>query len=289
MAKTIEPRFSLWQEYGMRKLIADSINTAGYVLTRLGTNDARETQVMRYLSQKIQIPMADALISKLDAYLQKKTEMTQPEVSFACYIFGETRNSAGKEILYSLTFDDNYKIRSSAINALGKINYDASDTEFAEKVSKRLSELAIEKSDKKLYNKDIAFALGNYKTMTGFAALQSMLNYPYFGVRFLAADNMGKSQYLPYLLLADSHYPDIPQEEIPLIAFMQSLGNVKESDFISFVGFILINPAIENESVVLNLIGAIQNRRDKSSDPAFIKWCNDEIKDLQLRVNQRVR
>jgi len=289
MAKTIEPRFSLWQEYGMRKLIADSINTAGYVLTKLGTDDARETQVMRFLSQKIQKPMADALIAKLDAYLQKKNEMTQPEVSFACYIFGETRNSAGKEILYDLTFDDNYKIRSSAINALGKINYDASDTEFAEKVSKRLSELAMEKSDKKLYNKDIAYALGNYKTMTGFASLQSILNYPYFGVRFLAADNMGKSQYLPNLLLTDSRYPDIPQEEIPLIAFMQALGNLKESDFIAFIGFILINPATENESVVLNLIGAIQNRRDKSADTSFIKWCNDEVKVLQLKVNQRVR
>lgn len=289
MAKTIEPRFSLWQEYGMRKLVQDSINTAGFVLTRFSTIDARETQVMRVLSQKIQKSLADALISKLNSYLLNKTLMTQPEVSFACYIFGETKNAAGKDILFDLTFDDNYKIRSSAVNALGKIKYDTSDTDFINKVITRLSVLAGEKSDKKIYNKDIAFALGNYRTPEGFAALQSLLNYPYAGVRFLAAENMGKSQYLPYLLLVLSRYPDIPQEEIPLIAFMQALSSVKESDFMSFIGFIKINPAFENETVILNTIGVIQNRRDKSTNAEFVKWCNDEIAGLQLKVKQKVR
>jgi len=39
---------------------------------------------------------------------------------------------------------------SSAINALGKINYDTNDKEFIDKVTLRLSELSVKKSEKKL-------------------------------------------------------------------------------------------------------------------------------------------
>ena len=67
MAKTIEPRFSLWADYGLKQLIDDSIATSKFVLTKLGTDDARETQVMRVLSQKIQKSLSDAIIEKLSA------------------------------------------------------------------------------------------------------------------------------------------------------------------------------------------------------------------------------
>jgi len=289
MAKTIEPRFSLWQEYGQKKLIEDSINTAGYVCTKLGTIDARETQVMRALALRIQKPLSNALISKLYDYTEKKIQMTQPEVSLACYLFGECRDASGKDILYLLTYNDSYKIRASAVNALGKIKYDTGDTEFVEKVSKRLSEMANEYSDKKLYNKDIAFALGNYKSLTGFETLRSMLNNSFFGARFVAADNLGKSPFLSNILLIDSRSPDIPQEEIPLIAFIRALENVKESDFQSFIGFIKINPAFGNESVVINLIELVKLRRDNSMDAGFKSWCDAELKELQDKVNLKVR
>jgi hypothetical protein len=81
-----------------------------------------------------------------------------------------------------------------------------------------------------------------------------MLSNSFFGARFVAADNLSSFPQLPYMLAVDSKYPDIPQEEIPLIAFMQSLVNLEETDFQSFVGFIKINPATEKESVILNMI-----------------------------------
>jgi hypothetical protein len=99
-------------EYGFRKLIEDSIKTAGYSLIKLGTIDHRETQVMKVLSQKIKQSMSDALITKLNVYLQNKTTMTQPEVSFACYISAKQK-IVRRDILYQLTYDNNYKIRSS--------------------------------------------------------------------------------------------------------------------------------------------------------------------------------
>jgi len=288
MAKTIEPRFSLWQDYGYRKLFEDSIGASEYALTRLGTDDARETQVMRTLSQTIQRPLSAALIGKLKKYLEDKNSMTQPEVSFACYIFGETRNPEGKEILLQLTYDDNYRVRASAINALGKIKYDITDVNFINKVSKRLAVLADERSEKKLYNKDIAFALGNYVTPESFSALIKMLDFPYYGARFTAADNMRKFPQLPMMLLTDNAFPPIPQDKIPLIAFMSALTDVKETDFESFVSFINLAPVSSDEEVTANLVNLIEVRKAKSADSGFIAWCDSEIKVMQSQLKSKI-
>ncbi len=289
MAKTIEPRFSGWQEYGFRKLIEDSLSSAKYLLTKLGTSDHRETQVMRVLAQKIQKPVADALMSKLSGYIQTKSGMTQPEVSFACYIFGETRNAQGKDALLHLTYDDNYRIRSSAINALGKIKYDTTDIEFVNKVSNRLSELAKENSDKKLYNKDIAFALGNYKTSESFTALLSMMYNSYYGARFVAAENMKSFPQLPLITAVDSRSPEIPNGEIPLIAFMQSLTVIDDTNFKIFVSFIKMMPEYGTDAVKINLLEILRLRRGKSSEPGFLDWYDSEINALQSYMKLKVK
>ena len=289
MAKTIEPRFSYWQEYGFRKLIEDSITTAGYVLTKLGTEDHREVQVMRVLSQKIQKSVSDALMKRLSDYLAGITPMTQAEVSFACYIFGETRNPQGKEILLKLTYDDNYRVRSSAINALGKIKYDTTETGFINSAVSRLIELAEEGSDKKLYNKDIAFALGNYKTPDSFHALMKLLYNPYYGARFTAAENMKGSPWLMGLLLAvDSRFPAIPNEEIPLLAFMQALVSVSDNDFKSFAGFIKMLPEYNADAVKINLMELIMLRRGKATEPGFSGWCDAELRELQSYIKLKI-
>jgi hypothetical protein len=289
MAKTIEPRFSLWQEYGFRKLIEDSVNSAQYLLTKLGTTDHRETQVMRVLAQKIQISVADALLTKLNEYVSGKSGMTQPEVSFACYIFGETRNPTGKDVLLQLTYDDNYRIRSSAINALGKIKYDTTDIQFINKVSGRLSELAKEDSDKKLYNKDIAFALGNYKTPESFATLLNMVYNSYYGARFVAAENMKSFPQLPLITAVDSRFPEIPNGEIPLIAFMQSLTAIDDTNFKIFVGFIKMMPEYGTDAVKINLLEILRLRRGKSSEPGFLDWYISEINELQSYVKLKTK
>jgi hypothetical protein len=280
MAKTIEPRFSYWQELGFRKLIEDSVNSAQYLLTKLGTSDHRETQVMRVLSQKVQFAVADALTKRLTDYLLNKVQMTQPEVSFACYIFGETRNPMGKEILLQLTYDENFRIRSSAINALGKIKNDTTDTEFINKVSARLSELVNENSEKKIYNKDLAFALGNYKTSESFTALLKLLQNSYYGARFVAAENLKNFPQLPMMILTQSRFPDIPSGEVPLIAFLQSLTVINDNDFKIFISFIKKMPEYNLDAVIMNLIEILRLRRGKSSEPGVLDWYNSEINEM---------
>lgn len=53
MAKTIEPRFSLWQDFGEKHLISDSVQTAHYILTKLVSEDHRDGFLIRNLIFKI--------------------------------------------------------------------------------------------------------------------------------------------------------------------------------------------------------------------------------------------
>jgi hypothetical protein len=116
-----------------------------------------------------------------------------------------------------------------------------------------------------------------------------MLSNSFFGARFVAADNLSRFPQLPYMLLTDNSYPAIPKEEIPLIAFMQSLINLKETDFQSFASFIKINPAIDKESVILNLIELLKNKKDRSTDAGFIGWCDNEIKELEKKTILKIK
>jgi hypothetical protein len=290
MAKTIEPRFSQWQDYGFKMLLADSINTASYILTRLGTDDARETQAMRVLSQKIQKSISDAIIGKLQGYIDNKSTMTQSEVSFACYIFGETKNTTGKDILLQLTYDDNYRVRASAINALGKIKYDTTDVGFAEKVSNRLLELVLEKKELKLYNKDLAFALGNYKNYKSFTALNVLLGNPYYGARFTAAESMKNfgEQYILYEFQDDAIII-LSHNRTPFLAFLPAMLVLSEEKFKLCMDRLFELRTFDDEIVAVNLINIIKLRRTKSSEPEFIAWCDNEVLKLQSKIKLNIR
>jgi hypothetical protein len=288
MAKTIEPRFSLYQEYGFRKLIEDSAKTAAYILAKLGSEDHRETLVLRNLSRAIETPISGALITRLNNYLADKSSMTQAEVSFACYIFGETGNPSGKDILLKLTYDDNYKTRSSAINALGKIKYDTNDIDFKNRVSGRLTECAGERSDKKLYNKDIAFAFGNYNIETNIPILIRLMDYPYYGVRFLAAEDLKNYGDKYYSYINDALIENAVNN-YRLNPFLYSIGNLSEKNFRNVIERLESSGSPVDEITAGNLIEAIKLRKSKSSEPGFLNWCDKELPELQNKIRQKVR
>jgi HEAT repeat protein len=292
MAKTIEPRFSHWQEYGFRKLQEDSINTANYMLTKLATTDHREVQVMRVLSLRIQSSIAAALLGRLNEHLSGGKKLIDSELSMICYIFGETKDPSGKELLLQLTYENDLRVRSSAINALGKINYDKSDVVFIDKVSSRLGELAMEKTektDKRLYYKDIAFALGNYITPQSFGSLLYLLNMTYYGARFVAADNLKKFPQLEMMLLTLGNSPDIPKGEMPLIAFLHALRDLKDNDLQVFVSFIKMMPEYENEFVRMNMLNLLKYKSSISVEATYNEWYDNEISELEAGMIQKVK
>jgi hypothetical protein len=289
MAKTIEPRFSLWQDYGFKKLIEDSTNTANYIVTKFGTTDHRDVQVFRVLSQKIQWSIAQVLLERFRLYTTGAGVFTQAELSMMCYIFGETKDPSAKDYLLQLTFDDNYRIRSSAINALGKINYDRSDKEFIEKVILRLNQLTGENSDKKLYNKDIAFALGNYISPLGMQTLLNMLNNNYYGARFVAAENLKKYPNLSLITYTDNAIPDYFMNERSLIAFLQSLTALNSNDFMIVYNFLSVSPVYNNEAVIYNLIELLKYKIESSGEKGIDVWYQTEWNELQTRAPLKVQ
>ena len=291
MAKTIEPRFSLWQEYGFKKLIEDSTNTASYIVTKFGTTDHRDVQVFRVLSQKIQWSIAQVLLDKFRLYTTGAGVFTQAELSMMCYIFGETKDPSAKDYLLQLTYDENYRLRSSAINALGKINYDTNDVEFIEKVTKRLGKLATERSDKKIYNKDIAFALNNYKlNFYCLDGVYSLLNNNYYGARFLAAQSLEKFNVETVLFMVFGDDATIKDKQrLGFQAFLFYSSNIPDTTFQLLIPFVKDSPVFRFDEIKYNLIDALKYRMDKSADIKFTDWCKQEIYLLQSKVPLKVK
>lgn len=289
MAKTIEPRFSLWQEFGFRKLVEDSTKTANYIVSKFATTDHRDVQVFRVLSQKIQWSIAQVLLEKFKLYTTGAGVFVQAELSMMCYIFGETKDPSAKDYLLQLTYDENYRLRSSAINALGKINYDKSDNEFIAKVTERLNKLASEKSTKKLYNKDIAFALGNYISPLGLQTLLELLNNTFYGVRFVAAENLRKYPDLVNSVFENNTVREYLMNETSLIAFTQAMTQLNSNDFKVMFTYLTVSPAYNNEAVIYNLMHLLKFKIDSADEKGIDIWYQNELEKLQLKVSLKVK
>jgi hypothetical protein len=288
MAKTIEPRFSLWQEYGFNKLIQDSTETADFLLTKLNTDDARETLVMRNLSRKIEYSIGRALVNKLEQYLKNRSGMKAREISLACYILGETTDPSGKNTLLQLTYDDNLRIRSSALNALGKIYADSTDIEFNNKVSQRLIELAKESREEKLYNKDIAYAFKNYKNPTSIDALIGLLSYDYYGVRFLASD-ASKDYWENNPDKLNDAVVNLSDNRTAFQALLFSLNGLSDEKFKLVIEKILTLDIANDEIVNINLIALLKDKFSLTQDNFYKGYYSGILSRLESNSTMKVK
>jgi hypothetical protein len=288
MASTIEPRFSEWQEYGFERLAHDSTEAAQYVLTRLGTDDARAVQVMRVLSRRMGTALNDAIVNRLKDYIDKEVNMTQAEVSLACYLLGEIGIENGKDILLGLTYDDNIRVRSSAINALGKIKIDSVDSDFRMKVSDRLIELVNENPSKKLYNKDIAYAFSKYPEQQNLDALINLLSYNFYGARFLAAGAL-KEYWKTYGIPENNILLNIELNKLAFQAFLYSLIELPDEKFKPLIEQILTLAIASDEIVNMNLIDLLKSKKNKSIDENYISYYNELLANLETKSEQKVK
>lgn len=292
MAKTLEPRFSLWQEYGFRKLADDSLNTPEFLLKFLDTDDHRAGLVLRNLAFRIGYTMGNFFTEKLNYYLNSakaQDVFNENEIAFICYLFGETRNPAGREQLLELTFDENTRIRSSAVNALGKIKTDSSDTDFTLRTAKRLRELAMQKSELKMFNKDIAYAFKNYRADNNIPVLIEMMRYDYFGVRFPAADALKdyKDIYLNYL--NTETIERICSDEIWFLSFLNSVENISDDNFINLYSEIRKSLPSDNDITDFCLTELLKKKKSESVNEYFIEWADNEAISLSIFEHLKVK
>jgi hypothetical protein len=289
MAKTIEPRFSLWQQYGFDRLVDDSLASSQYILTKLGSFDARESLVLINLSHKIEISVNNSLVNRLSEYLAGKGDMTQSEVSFACYIIGETRNPFGKETLLKLTYDNNVRVRSSALNALGKIKIDTTNSAFIEQVSQRLIELANENNTRKLFNKDLAYAFRNYHTANNLNALLELLSNKFYGARFLAANDLMDYWKAYPDRLSDELTANISSDRTTFQAFLNSLTDLPDGKFKSVFDYIMTLSISQDEIINLNLIDLLKLKLTETTEDVYIKYYNRMLDELKPKSVLKVK
>ena len=142
---------------------------------------------------------------------------------------------------------------------------------------------------KKIYNKDIAFALGNYISPLGMQTLLNMLNNNYYGARFIAAENLKKYPSLSLITYTDNAIPEYFMNERSLIAFLQSLTALNSNDFKIVYNFLSVSPVYNNEAVIYNLIGLLKYKIDNSGDQGIDVWYQEQLNDLQSKVPLKVR
>lgn len=302
MAKTIEPRFSKWQEYGFNKLVEDSTNTAEYILKYLDTDDHRISLVLRNLAFKIGYSMSEVFKREIITYIMRNSgirmspnmpegtkipiPLNSNQISFVCYLYGETRNPSAKVELLTLAHDENVRVQSSAINALGKIIIDTNDTEFINKVSSRLLQLADEDSESKILYKDIAHALKNYKSTNSFEAYKTLLFNDYYGPRFIASE--GLKTYWNQNEITDKDISGFTSDRLAFQQFIYSISSLEENKFKEVFEKILNQNISYEEVIKYNLID-ILNQKIKTTDNAlFIEWMKNRKEILMVGLNQKI-
>ena len=198
------------------------------------------------------------------------------------YLYGETKSPLGKDALLELTYNPDIRVRSSAVLALGKINYDPADITFIEEVSKRLRELRLENTGSKVYEKNLAYAFKNYPDVSNFPVVFERLNSDFFGARFLYAEALSKYPgYYAFIFgigLDNLNY-QLP-EEYALTAFIYSLDNMTDEEYRSIAGYIVpLFPWTDAQKYTF--IKSIMQKRDSSEDAEFKQWADDKINFLK--------
>ncbi len=281
-ARTLETRFSKFSQFGFDKMVQDSVNTANYMFTKAGSADIRDVVLYRNLNTKIGYSISNLLISKLNDYLQKKANFNNDELGFMCYLIGDAKNKAGKEVLLKMTYNDNYRVRSSAINALAKLDL-KENNEFNRKAAERLAELEKEKSPKKIYNKDIAFGLSNFSDEKSIKALIDMMSYNYYGVRFAAAEGLKTNpEYYKYVIYALNSVDAGNTKWVQ--AFLYSLSNVPDENIEEPVNKLM---KTDNDAVFACISALLNEKIKTTKDKDVLMWEKKVIRDIEAKLNIR--
>jgi HEAT repeat protein len=210
-------------------------------------------------------------------------------VAFAVYLIGESKNLAGKDILLNLTYDKKTRIRSAAVNALGKMKFSESDADFSDKVSARLIELASENNPKKTFNKDIAFAFRNFKNERDIPALMNLMSHNYYGVRFTASEDLADYGDIYYNYLTDDEISSLSSNKLWFQSFLNSLINLSENKFRSIIDRILNLSISQDEVINYNLTELLHKKRESSKEGNFLTWINGIIANLEGKAVLKVR
>lgn len=185
-ARTMELQYQNYSNYGFNKLIADSVNTAVFLLSKLNSDNIADIVLIRNICARIGWTISRVFDAKINDHLSGNAKLTNDELIFMVYLIGEARNGDTKETLFRLLDDSRYRLRAAAVNALGKFKFSTQDNNFKEKLFDKIQKLIREFANKKLYNTQITSVLGIFEPKNSAPILLELLKNDYFGVRFAA-------------------------------------------------------------------------------------------------------
>ena len=174
-----EPRFRQWREYAFDRMVEDTLATVAYLRTVLDTDDARERHTIKDILRKIGRPavsmLADAVVHDGP---QAKSE--------AGWILGLIGSREAFEALLELSRSESWKLRSSALNAIGKLK-DLTREDRA-RLEERLSEVLTDTDEIVYVRKDAAYTSGSQGICGLLGLLVGALEDVHYAVRFSAAE-----------------------------------------------------------------------------------------------------
>ncbi len=174
-----EPRFRRWRTYAFDRLVEDSLATIAYLRGVLDTQDARERHTIKDIIRAI----GESAVPMLVDAVRTGNHAAQAE---AVWILGIIGSSRAFDALMDLSYSDSWRLRSGAMNALGKIKplTDAQQQVLA----RRITEILRDSLEVFYVKKDAAFAAGNQQICECIESLVSTLNSDHYSARLAAAE-----------------------------------------------------------------------------------------------------
>ena len=261
MTKTIEPRFSEWQKIGFDRLITDSIHSPDVLLKYFDSEDARIKLVLNNVMNRIGYTFSNKLANYIPEVIKGQLPEYKKEniLLFICYLLGEFGDNSYTGLLLSLTDYKSIKVKSFAVNALGKIKNP--DENKKQVIIQKLRELKEIKTDYITFYKDIVFCMGKYESEFSYLALLEFLNPEYHYSIRIPASRILKNFNKSFSYLIDKDIAEkISREQISLFWFINSLTDVDEKEFHRILGLMDSSPFINTSEIRFKIASVIKER-----------------------------
>jgi hypothetical protein len=174
-----EPRFRQWREYAFERMVQDTLATIAYLRTMLATDDARERHTIKDILRRIGQPAVPMLT---DAVMHDAPEAK----SEASWIAGLVGSREAFEALLDLSRSESWKLRSSALNAIGNLN--DLTAEDRTRLEERIAEVLTDPGEVFYVKKDAAYSAGGQGLCGSLGLLVGALADRHCAVRFSASE-----------------------------------------------------------------------------------------------------
>lgn len=175
MAKCGYPKFSKLAEYGRKKLISNPEESVPYLLSVMGTEQARARHCIRKILKEIGVPAVKPLVRAL-----KSEDLLV--VTLAAQTLGEIGDVRAEKPLLKLLRSHEWRVISSAATALGKLGSGKAVDDL----------IALLGHESRFVRKSAAVALGRIGDPKAIPALIKALSDPSYAVRYPAKDALVK-------------------------------------------------------------------------------------------------